>query len=735
MKPLYVRLGLVGLVVALGVGGYALAQHYLGGTADGADASQPDTAAEEQSGEVVADAGSGDPFVMRAAGADSPGQPRRLSPETTAAANPLRAAQASPRSGERYSYPQAKDTPAHPARQVQYLQDPGEVEDSEIPDAGPDEVEINESDNHEDASADEQESDRPVPRLGTPPGQRAPAGDRYPVEDADDRYAQPKGGAQPKSAPQENSAEEPAANGGRIGSGSNAAIPPARALEEPRGLDDRTANLARPATLPGANQSNHDPSGIGGGGAANLGSDRPGGSHLEGPQDPSVSIEKRAPAEVQVGKPAPFEILVHNTGRVAAEDVQVVDVVPQGMRVESTRPQAEQAGERLVWSLGRIAAGEERKIEIQLVPTREGELGSVASLSYRAEASTRTLATKPVLQLEVNAPRQALIGEEVKLAIHLVNSGSGAAKDVILYNALPPQLKHDAGGELEYEVGTLAPGESRDVQLTLRAAAAGQVRNPLIVRADGNVLAEAEAALEVIAPSLEVALEGPRRRYLERQATYVMSVNNPGTAPAKDIELVSHLPSGMKFVSANNAGEYDEAKHAVHWSLAELPQGETGRVTLVTMPTEAGQQRLTIEGTADLNLSDRHEETITVEGLAAIFFEVVDVADPIEVGGQTTYEVRVVNQGTKSAQNVRVAALVPEGLEFQGAEGPVRHTHEGGRLLFDPLPRLAPKADTTFFIKAQGAAAGDQRLRVQVICDAMDQPVTKEESTRVYSDR
>ena len=29
----------------------------------------------------------------------------------------------------------------------------------------------------------------------------------------------------------------------------------------------------------------------------------------------------------------------------------------------------------------------------------------------------------------------------------------------------------------------------------------------------------------------------------------------------------------MRFVSANNLGEYDAASHAVYWSLAELPQG------------------------------------------------------------------------------------------------------------------------------------------------------------------
>ena len=469
--------------------------------------------------------------------------------------------------------------------------------------------------------------------------------------------------------------------------------------------------------------------------AAAVGSGRPGAKQLEGPQSPTLSLEKRAPAEVQVGSPAVFEIVVRNTGSIAAEDVTVVDVVPEGAQLMSTTPQAETSGGRVLWSLGRIAAGDEQVLKMQIVPTQEGEMGSVASLSYRMEASARTMATKPVLQLEMTAPRSVLIGEDVALNIRVTNTGSGAAKDVLLYQALPPQLKHVSGSELEYDIGTLLPGDSRSIELVLEAAAPGQANNVLVARAEGNVAVESSAQLEVVAPALQVSLDGPRRRYLERQATYTLSVNNPGTAPAKDIELVSHLPQGMKFVSANNQGEYDDKTHSVYWSLAELSHGDSGSVQLVIVPTEEGQHRLTAEGTADLNLSDSTEEVIAVEGLAAILFEVVDVADPIEVGGETTYEIRVVNQGTKTASNIRIAALIPQGLEAIDADGPVRYVSDAGRVIFEPLPRLAPKADTSYRIRVRGTSPGDQRLRVQLTSDDTQTPVTKEESTRVYSDR
>ncbi|HEY1785790.1 MAG TPA: hypothetical protein VGG30_09590, partial [Pirellulales bacterium] len=207
-----------------------------------------------------------------------------------------------------------------------------------------------------------------------------------------------------------------------------------------------------------------------------------------------------------------------------------------------------------------------------------------------------------------------------------------------------------------------------------------------------------------------------------------------GTAPAKEIDLAATLPKGLKFVEANNAGQYDPATGAVYWSLEQLPAGEIGTVTVTTLPTEPGEQHLQIKANARGNLSDKIEETVFVEGIAAILFEVVDVNDPIEVGGETTYEVRVVNQGSKASSNVRLVILLPAELQAIHAEGPTGHAIDGQRVLFEPISQLAPKADTTYSVRVKASAVGDLRLRVQVMTDEMRSPVTKEESTHVYAD-
>jgi len=491
--------------------------------------------------------------------------------------------------------------------------------------------------------------------------------------------------------------------------------------------------------MPGLAADRVAPPGTGSGsaeiGTGSEGTGTPGSKELEGPQAPQLTIQKFAPDEVQVGKEATFQVKVTNTGQVAAYGVEVRDQIPRGTRLVSTSPRASRNAQgALVWSLGTMQPGEEASVEMRVMPTEEGEIGSVASVCFNADASARTVATRPELAIHTSAPGQVLIGEEITLTITISNPGTGVAYDVVLEEHVPPGLRHVAGDELEYVVGDLKPNESRQLELTLTGDAAGVATNLLSARADANLKVEDRVEVEVIAPQLDVALDGPKRRFLEREATYTLSVSNSGTAPARNVELVAYLPTGLEFVSANNSGEYQPASRTVHWSLEELPIQKIGTVTLTTMPVEAGEQTLKFTSTGEPGLSVAGEQPILVEGFAEIVFQVVDEQDPIELGGETTYEIRVVNKGSKAATNVQLMAVLPQGLEAIAAEGPARHAIEGNRVIFEGLARLAPKADTTYRVRVQGRQPGDLRLSVQLRTDEMSAPVIKQESTRVYSD-
>ena len=369
------------------------------------------------------------------------------------------------------------------------------------------------------------------------------------------------------------------------------------------------------------------------------------------------------------------------------------------------------------------------------MPTEEGDLGSVATVTFATQASAKARCTRPELALRLSSKAQVHAGQQHVVQVEVSNPGTGDATSVMLLETVPSGVSHEAGPTVEFEVGTLQPGESQRMELVLSAEHAAKITNVMTARADANLQVQASCEFEVIAPELHITVDGPKKRYLERPATYQVSVNNPGTASAKEVQLVTKLPKGLQFVSANNMGEYDPGAHSIHWSLAELPANERGTVELVALPIEVGEHTLQIATKAQQGLEDSTEARVVVDGIVSLMFEVVDVESPIEIGGETTYEIRVVNQGSKPASNVQVAAVMPQGMRAISGQGESRHAIQGEKVVFAPLPHLAPKADATFRIHAQGLRAGDQRVRVQLTSDEVQQPITKEVSTRVYADQ
>jgi uncharacterized repeat protein (TIGR01451 family) len=462
---------------------------------------------------------------------------------------------------------------------------------------------------------------------------------------------------------------------------------------------------------------------------------RPGEKKLEGPQNPSVTIEKIAPSEIQVNKPATFEIHVRNTGPVQAENVEVTDVVPQGTQFINSTPRTTlgQRGE-ILWKVGDLKPGEEAKLQLELMPLTEGEIGSMAVVQFRSTASMRTIATKPEIVLELTAPKQVMIGEDTQMHLKLSNPGTGAANKVTLQAKIPAGFQHPAGSELEFDVGQFRPGETRELDLTLRAIAAGQFPIAVSVQGDAQIHTEKNATIQVVAPAVQLQVAGPGLRYLDRQAKYTVTVANPGTASARDINLTARLPKGMQFVEASDSGRFDAATNSVLWALDELPAGQSGSVTLTALAKEAGEQKLRSEVRAAGGLSETTEQVTNVEGVAAVLFTVADVDDPVEVGGRATYEIKVVNQGSKAASRLQIVATFPPEMKPVSGEGPTRQTVEGQRIIFEPMQRLGPKADITYRVIGQCLKPGDARMQVELMADEMQKPVVKEESTRVYKD-
>src|SRR5262249_21004933 len=120
---------------------------------------------------------------------------------------------------------------------------------------------------------------------------------------------------------------------------------------------------------------------------------------------------------------------------------------------------------------------------------------------------------------------------------------------------------------------------------------------------------------------------------------------------------------------------------------------------------------------------------------ATLALDVANADRQVEIGVETTYEIRVANRGGLAGTGIQVLAVVPEGMEPRSATGPVAYRFQGQQVLFAPLDRLEPGAAALFRVTVRCLTRGDKHFRAQVASNQAHLPLCREEVTIVYADR
>ena len=466
----------------------------------------------------------------------------------------------------------------------------------------------------------------------------------------------------------------------------------------------------------------------------NEGTGLPGASSLNGLQTPHLTLQKVMPEEIVLNQPATLKTVIHNVGNSVARNVTITDRVPQGTRLVSTVPEAVFSPDgELRWSIGNIEPSVEFIVEMRVLPLREGEIGSVAMVTHSAEASGRITVTRPMLAVEVRAPAEVRLGETANVEIIVSNPGTATVRNVVVEERVPEGLFHRDGRIMRHEgITSLRPRETRTLTLPLLCVGGGNLVNHVIVTADGDLMVEDRTTIRALAPILNLEIVGARNRFLERRSEYRLIIANRGNASARNVALELVLPAAVQFVSTNQSGVYEPSTHTVHWALEELPAQEAGEIELVIIPAQIGEHSLRFVGVGENNLRAEATLPVSIDGIAAITFDISGDSNLVEVGKDVVYEIRIANRGTKAAENVKVRVALPEGMSFVRAEGGRTQVAQGGIINFETLSRLAPNGEHIFKLSARCQTEGDHRVNVQVISDDLRSPITREESTRVF---
>lgn len=440
-----------------------------------------------------------------------------------------------------------------------------------------------------------------------------------------------------------------------------------------------------------------------------------------------ATLTKSAPATAALGET--FEYTLRYTASESLDSLVITDKPGEGVTYVKSEPSATVSDRNLVWTLKDLDKGQSGTVRIWVKADKEGTLVNCATLVAMPKVCVGTFVGKALISIEKTGPATAVLNSDVIYNIVVKNTGSLAAKDVVVTDTVPEGMSHSSGqGTLTFNVGELGANQTRQIPVTLKATAKGRHCNVAQVATTNAGKASSEACTVVLVPGLKVTKTGTKEQFLTRNATYEIKVSNTGDTPLTGVVVTDTAPAATTVVSASAGGSV--SGNTVTWNVGELAAGQEKTFTVVLTSKTAGNHCNSVNVTTAQDLRGSSEACTVWRGVSALLLEKADNPDPIQVGETTTYTVRVTNQGTAEDTNVKIV------VEFPGEIDPVSASNGGvvnGRTVtFPAYPRLAPKQAFEYTVQARGAKLGDARVKFVRTSDGIPAPTTAEESTRVY---
>ena len=320
--------------------------------------------------------------------------------------------------------------------------------------------------------------------------------------------------------------------------------------------------------------------------------------------DPVIEVRQQIPSEIDPGSAVGVELVIRNAGSSAAEDVTVCSALPAGFELVAAEPRP-QPGAKPTWVLARLAPGEEQTLRLQLrrkADATEARLTSVVDVSYRGRVRSvaEAVVRQPVLTLSAAGPASVTLNDPALFRITVSNTGTGPARDVVLMSLLPKGLEHKQGNDLAVDLGTIAAGKSRTVELAVAAKRTGDMRVQIRLESRDTAVVEEVTCCRVEPAWLTLTASTAGPVEVNRPALHELVVTNDGPNPAPKVELVLTLPKEVDFARATDRGEFDPTTRNLRWEFGDLPPGAKRVVVWNGLIRSTGEwparARLRVEG-------------------------------------------------------------------------------------------------------------------------------------------
>lgn len=244
-----------------------------------------------------------------------------------------------------------------------------------------------------------------------------------------------------------------------------------------------------------------------------------------------LALNKSGPVQRNVNRPATYHLTVSNPGVTTLTNVAIADLVPDKTTFVSASDDGQLTDGVVRWSVGTLAPGARKTVQMVLKASEIGEIVNRATASasggVTAEAESRTLFEGGSgLTADIDDRDDPLeVGGQTVYTITVLNQGSAPAKQVVVTAIVPDQLEIKAvdGPSMSREEGqrvsfapiTVEPRTEAVYKITVLANKPGDVRFRVELTAD----------LETLPSGLPVRRE---------ESTTIFDPQLPNTPPLAD---------------------------------------------------------------------------------------------------------------------------------------------------------------------------------------------------------
>ncbi|QDT96125.1 COG1361 family protein [Gimesia aquarii] len=332
-------------------------------------------------------------------------------------------------------------------------------------------------------------------------------------------------------------------------------------------------------------------------------------------------------------------------------------------------------------------------------------------------------ATTGPLELSVDVIPKRQLGSGATFYVIAKNVGDRAVRNVLVECEFDTEFLFPGRREkkIGQRLGTLQPGESKEISLTLYSDILGNHCCRFRAIADGEELVWKSVCVEYEKKQLDLSVIGPSLRTVGSRAEYIVKLSNVSDVDLNNIQAVISYDSVFVPREASIGSERETGQ--LKWSLDKIRKGE-GVQLQVEFDCEVAAEHACLQvvvSSPELP-NEQASACLKVTPLQGVLdVQVRDTKDPITRGEETTYEVSIENRGLQPARDISLQAKIPRMFRVVSVEA-----HQGNQKLnlrpevnqnilkVSPVRELPADAFLRYTILVKAISSGDGEFEVTI---------------------